>query len=402
VDDTFDIVGMDIMRNSSEEGTVLHMANRPRRLTERLSEIESDRDTLNAHMQGATNFNGETFEDNCDNSHPLSNRIYVPQDVVEVNKFELSFTRESFRGYTESTADESSHTHDVELNPEINGTRFFNHNHEVDVDDSNGEHATGAQLIVPANTDFNPGIQHTSTQIGTAEFEIPLPSTADSNDVEEILFELEIANFGDSGDNFSWIVENERNDEVIDFDEYIDSNEVYNFTAEISADDSDTFYAEPGETLTYRPTGGEFDHSSSRDATDKKSYVKIRAMPKSVVTNSPTTDSKLGSAQTQTSQSGSKHNHGVNYGIFEPSSEENIDIEVRVDGNLVTTITDVSVGQEVSTPIDLKGSLSEPIAGNYHNVELVPIERVSEQDKDNSRCRLSANVVQKVFIESKL
>jgi len=106
----FRVVGKDVQRRSSGEGTILHCANRPRRLVERLSEIERDRDTLNAHMQGATNFNSVSFGDNCDEDNPLRNSFYVPDDVVQVNKFDLTFKRESFRGYVRNQA----HTHEFE------------------------------------------------------------------------------------------------------------------------------------------------------------------------------------------------------------------------------------------------------------------------------------------------
>jgi len=396
----FRIVGMDHKRRTSGEGTVLHCANRPRRLVERLSEIERDKDTLNAHMQGATNFNGEHFEDNVDETHPLNNKIFVPEDVVAINKFELTFARESFRGYTESTDEESAHTHNVELNPivdEASDTRFLQHNHTVSNIDSIGTHASGAQVIVPANTSFDPTIQHSTTQLGSISAEIPNPTGFDSNDTEEILFELEIANFGDTGDLFEWTVENEDGDEVIDFDEFISSGQVYNYTATI--DTSGSFSAEPGEELTYYPRGGEFDHSSSRDATDKKSYVKIRVSPRAEREVDETSDVKLESQKSETSGEGGKHSHEMNYGIFEPSSEPDIDVEVYVDGSLVDTISNVSVGQEITSPIDLKEDLEDPLTGVYHDIELKPIDTGGG---NQGRSRLSADITQKIFIESTL
>ena len=123
------VVGIDLNRRSSEEGTELVCANRPRRLVERLSEIERDRDTLNAHMQGATNFNSESFGDNCDEDNPLRNNFYVPDDVIQVNKFEVVFKRESFRGYVQNEA--HSHSLTIELDDHDHTVGVGDHSHEM-------------------------------------------------------------------------------------------------------------------------------------------------------------------------------------------------------------------------------------------------------------------------------
>ena len=123
------VVGIDLNRRGSDEGTELICANRPRRLVERLSEIERDRDTLNAHMQGATNFNSESFGDNCDQDNPLRNNFYVPDDVVQVNKFEVVFKRESFRGYVQNEA--HSHSLTIELDDHDHTVAVGDHSHEM-------------------------------------------------------------------------------------------------------------------------------------------------------------------------------------------------------------------------------------------------------------------------------
>jgi len=273
VSDEFEIVGMDINRRSTGEGTTLHLSNRPRRLTERLSKIERDRNTLNAHMQGATNIDSQTFSDNCDNSHPLDSSIYVPSDVVEVNKFQLVFRRESFRGYIQNpqhdhTVDIPEHTHDI---PKDN----LDHRHEIE-------------------------IEHTHV------------SNGDGNDTTRGSY---VGGFHDTA-------------------------------------------ADP-DTIT---TNAAF-------------------------WNPSTLTSSGGGGSTETTEDG-----GPSYGIFEPGSEADVDVDIVVDGTTVTTVTGVSVGDEISDEIDLKNALSDPIAGEYHEVKLVP----------TGRCRLQADIFQKVFIESTL
>jgi len=89
-------------------------------------------------MQGATNINGESFSDNADQDHPLNNDIYIPEDVVQINKVRLAFKRPSFRGYVQNTDHSHSftledHTHDISFIPE--------HTHNLSLEDHT--HALG-------------------------------------------------------------------------------------------------------------------------------------------------------------------------------------------------------------------------------------------------------------------
>ncbi len=364
VDDTFEVVGMDIRRSSAEEGTALHLANRPRRLTERLSEIESDRDTLNAHMQGATNFNGERFSDNADETHPLTNKVFVPDDVVKINKFQLTFARESFRGYTESTEEESQHTHEFEVDiPE--------HDHEVTIDIPDHTHQLGDLFTTRAYID-DPDFGETTKNIsGSATFEaqdegtdsVITSSVVDPNNIGK---DHQHAAFG--GDEFP-------------FDLKLDIT---------SIDTLGVLWPESiyrGETLSF-VMELDFSEESGQTTASGGGYF-----------TSPTTDDGGSEFISDTTQAGSAHSHGVNYGIFEPGSEPDIDVEVYVDGNLVTTINNVSVGDEITDPINLKNYLADPLTGQYHDIKLKPVDTGGG---NNGRCKLSADIVEKVFIESTL
>ena len=377
VSNQFRVVGIDYQRASAGESTTLHCANRPIRLVERLSEIERDRDTLNAHMQGATNFNGESFEDNCDDQHPLENKLYVPEDVVEINKFELTFARKSFRGYVQN----QNHSHDVTVT-------HPSHSHTVDIgttadETESEEFKVGTNLIAPIEgTGF---VEHTSSQLGTATIEIP----GDRGVSEEgSIVVVEIGNYGaGNSDTFEFELLDDNNDTLVSESETISGNQTSLFFYKFAQDELADF-----DQVTYLPTGGRFDNPSTVDATHKQSYVRVSAQPVSThehsISATETSDTALGDSETQTSSNAGS----PTYGIFEPSSEADVDVEVIVDGNTVTTINDVSVGDEINQTIDLKDELSDPVTGEYHDIELVP----------TGRCRLSADVVQKVFIESKL
>lgn len=386
VSNDFRVVGIDYKRASAGEATTLHCANRPVRLIERLSKIERDRDTLNAHMQGATNFNGESFEDNCDADHSLSNKIFVPEDVVEVNKFELTFTRESFRGYVQQQA----HSHEV--NPIVNqqtGERALQHSHNID---KIPDHAHDISVTTPsaagdADTEISEYqlIPYSSSHVETLD--APLVS----GDGGYLLVFWNLANSGNNSGPFEGTrtIRNQDTGEVIVDDTssvlyYVGDNNVL-MAAYVDSSDVE------GDTIEFEWDG----NGGTGDMVWNYGAITVGDHEHSISdkTNTQNTPSTTETSQAALGSSSSSANSGVpTYGIFEPDTESDVDVEVKVDGNTVTTITDVSVGQEVSTPIDLTGALSDPVAGSYHTIELVP----------TGRCRISADVVQKVFIESKL
>jgi hypothetical protein len=77
------------------------------------------------------------------------------------------------------------------------------------------------------------------------------------------------------------------------------------------------------------------------------------------------------------------HDHPQEYGLFEPASEDPVDVDVVVDGSTVTTVQGVSVDEEISSPIDLTGALPSDPSGKFVTIKLVPTDR----------CRLNANLV---------
>jgi len=317
ISDVFEVTGMDIKRRTSGEGTTLHLANRPRRLTERLSEIERDRDTLNAHMQGATNINGESFSDNADQDHPLNNDIYIPEDVVSINKVRLAFKRPSFRGYVQNTDHSHSftlddHTHEISFIPE--------HTHSLDLSDHTHDFPNTFDARINYMEQFSTGYYDTAD------------GTYHTHDFPR-------------GDLFGEGAP--AQDVVMDWVE--------------------------GTTT-----------AGSSDIKGQTGDINVLS----------TTATSEGGGGTSTT---TKNSGAPTYGIFEPDSEPDIDVDVYVDADgdfqnntPVETITDLGVGQEVTDEIELKNDLDDPLTGTYHSIELVP----------TGRCRLQADVFKKVFIES--
>jgi len=335
VDDNFEVVGFDVKRSSSEEGTVLHLANRPRRLTERLSDIESDRNTLNAHMQGATNLAPINFRDNADNSNPLIADLFVPEDAVAVNKVDVKAKRQPFRGFvkanaTSGSSDTGEYLNSGRLSP--TGNTILSPPHTINVD------------VVSSPTGQDAGVNVSAT----------------------------VSNFSGSGKTYDFEVRNTTTSTTLDTESNVDvlnnSFKTFNYSY-----DSDEVSSGDDLKLTV-----DDDDLATQNDPSLASYIEFGVSSKSV------------------------HEHSLlgeqDFGIFQPDTEPDIDIDLVVDGNTVQTFTDVSVGDEVG-PIDVNTSLTDPVAGAYHEIKLVPKDIGGG---NNGRCRLTTDVNGKIFIESTL
>jgi phage minor structural protein len=76
-------------------------------LTEDLSTTQADlerRQKINeVYAQGATNIDTYSYNDNCDAENPAVIRFYLPDELVNINKLELTFEVEAFRAYSKAT-----------------------------------------------------------------------------------------------------------------------------------------------------------------------------------------------------------------------------------------------------------------------------------------------------------
>lgn len=410
VDDTFRVVGIDHVRNAGGEGTTLHLANRPRRLTERLSEIESDRDTLNAHMQGATNIDSQAFGDNCDADNPLRSSVYIPADAVAVNKLDVTFKRESFRGYVQN----QDHSHSVSVTHPSHSHSIdeadFQHDHNIPDLSIDSNESTTTAGGAPLTSDSGTFITFGET-ISSSSF-TSLGSVTTSDNAGAYFTFLFTQNFFSSStgnDSFSVRVENTSTGDV-----FPDSNGQEIHIAEKQVAD-DKAVAGPVTVHVPENFGGDkyeiqaqlssidedWDYNVQVDVIDEHEHSIAGKTVKGDTSGiaeggtTPTSTTALGTTQSETTD-----NAGApSYGIFEPTSEPDVDVEVRVDGTLVETVNNVSVGDEITTPISLTGNLSEPVAGEWHDITLTPVDTGGG---NNGRSGLNANVFSKVFIESKL
>ena len=419
IDDSFKVIGKDFGRRGGLQGTTLVLRNRSRRLVERLSEVERDRDTLNAHMQGATNIDSQNFSDNADSDNPLNAKLRVPDDAVAVNKTEVTFTRQSFRGYVQNqphthevnpVVDEDTgeralqHSHNVEVNPVVDegtGERALQHSHDLDLSEGGidntftGEYTNIGDFIIP------PGNQVISGSNGaTAAVDIPPSPTGDT---DEVVVTAQVVNFGSWNTNLDFEVENVDTGDIV-----LDENSIFvNNNGGGATKNATGFGADTGDTLKLEVTGTDaFNNFGTESGSLGNSLIRLVVSRISTHDHGldATLESELGETKTQTSNSSlgsaksSEAGGKPTYGIFEPSNEPLIDVELIVDGTTVKTFNDVGVGDEID-PQRIEQELSQPIAGNYHDITLKP---VATDGGNNGRCKLDATVYNKVFIESKI
>src|SRR5690606_2906769 len=68
-----------------------------------IADIERRQEINEVYSQGATNLLVYPYEDNADSTHPAIIRFYLPEELVRINKLELTYQTEEFRSYSRAT-----------------------------------------------------------------------------------------------------------------------------------------------------------------------------------------------------------------------------------------------------------------------------------------------------------
>lgn len=78
-----------------------------------LRETKATEDTITKYMQGSTNIYQVNQAENCDATHPLEMKFFIPGDTVALNKLKLNFKIEAFRAYETTTASTNTTNQDL-------------------------------------------------------------------------------------------------------------------------------------------------------------------------------------------------------------------------------------------------------------------------------------------------
>ena len=311
------IVGMEYVSNYGELTLEIEVSNRNLEFIEQVHKAKEEQENMAKYMQGATNIYAISEAENCDSSHPLNMRFFIPNDAVAINKVKLNFKIKNYRSYESSTLS----------------------NYDSSVIYASGRNDAGSSSELP----FNSWV----SLIGI---------TTSTTSCDGIIF-----NLGFRGENLSgsaaastshwfWARLYDKTHDVY----YPDSSGVViggHYLAQ-NDDFSTNSLALGGETTIFVPgnlTGSEFEFQINRAGSSGTAYFK-----------------GLGSiSYIQIS----KHTHPIKFEISEETASNiHANLYVGTDGGSMSYIGKYSEGN-----LDITNQIANVGAGNWANIQFIPL-----------------------------
>ncbi|MCM3032834.1 phage tail protein [Niallia sp. MER 6] len=84
------------------EDVSLEIANKYEDIAGSIAGLERSRQINEVYSQGATNIDSHNFADNADSDNPAEITIYLPDELVRINKLVMSYKTDKFRAYERS------------------------------------------------------------------------------------------------------------------------------------------------------------------------------------------------------------------------------------------------------------------------------------------------------------
>ena len=100
LDDDFRIVAIDFSSYYGDLSMELECSNRTLTFIEQMAKERKESEALGKYMQGSTNIYAISEAENCDSTHPLNLRFFVPNEAIAINKILLNFKMEDYRAYS--------------------------------------------------------------------------------------------------------------------------------------------------------------------------------------------------------------------------------------------------------------------------------------------------------------
>ena len=372
------IVGMTFESNYGDLNLEIEASNKTPTFIEKIQKAEEEQEHLQKYMQGATNIYAISEAENCDSTHPLNMRFYIPTDAVAINKVKLNFKIKNYRAYSSTTDNSGAHTHTVTgQTAESSGT----HTHSVTgATTSQASESTSVSCV----TDY-PG---TVINYGTGTV-IYRPNTLTTSTAYPVCYCWLIFEAASTTDfrikarverytSGSWhIVSN-----YVSHEYNLNSGDYSYFGAWIPIEPGTgqhrveyriEYIAGQSGSLIDRGNGfvlgGRHTHSISGQ-TAQASGAHTHSV------TGTTTDSQGG------------HSHTIEYGISEQSlSSPSVTVKVGLDGGSLTTVGTYTTDQ---TDLDITDAIASVGAGNWAVIEFTP----------NQNMRIEANAYIKIFINS--
>ena len=112
------IVGMTYISDYGNLEMELELSNKTLNFIDQVTSAKEETEKLSKYMQGATNIYAINESENCDDTHYLNLRFFVPNEAVAINKVLLNFKLKDFRAYNSANESESTHTHTITITTE--------------------------------------------------------------------------------------------------------------------------------------------------------------------------------------------------------------------------------------------------------------------------------------------
>lgn len=347
------IVGMEYVSNYGELTLEIEVSNRNLEFIEQVHKAKEEQENMAKYMQGATNIYAISEAENCDSSHPLNMRFFIPNDAVAINKVKLNFKMKNYRAYSSTTDNSGAHTHSV--------------TGQTAESSDTGEYVNSHKSIVDAGT--------TGTLYIIEYIDVPSSPTGTFDGCT-----LTINIFNNSGNNTSDLriyIKNNTTSTVLIDENGMTLNDGDKFSKNYSFSSSQV---SAGDELYIAIRTGVSD-AALGTASGRTQFGYIEGIVTAKSTHTHTV-----SGTTTDSQGG--HSHTINYAISEQSlSSPSVTVKVGPDGGSLTTIGTYNTDQ---TDLDITDAVSSVGAGNWAVIEFTP----------NKNMRIEANAYIKLFIES--
>jgi hypothetical protein len=381
----------DININEKTREMLIQANNLPYDFSTQLDEIEKNMDTSSTYGQGATNIYSVNLAENCDATHPLNMRFYIPEEAVAINRIKLNFKIKNYRAYTTANANESAHRHDIDP------LTITSHTHgvpELTVKATATQSNTSigsTPTAVAWETTFTTNSYDRTGTIKSAIVYARAPSTIDG------LINLMVANYDAYCSNFTGSFQSCKL-EFVDFDGSANTSSTtsvpnggymhYNFFKSHSIPKSDRYLIVTELNNVATTWWGQVNFMVNHNHGSHN-----HSIPQLTVTGSTTVaKSSIGysgnlNTNPATSSTGSEHTHGITWGIYENSiSSPSINITAGLEGS------ESAVGTYTSDQdnIDITDIIEAIGADNWINIKFTP----------NQNMRIDACAYIQIYIES--
>jgi hypothetical protein len=333
----------------------LEVSNASLAFIDQMQKQREQNESLQKYMQGSTNVYVVNNSDNCDNGFGLKIKTYIPVETSAINHVNLSYDVEGYRTYSSTNSAESSHIHGI---PSLSVSTVSSNNSEI-YDNygianmgnlPTGYISFGTSLTVP--TVRSGGTFARTTYLGTF--------------FNWNTSEVKFLGFGTTNDGF-----------------------------EIYQTNGDSFSLGEGMSISYTQStdrqGDDIYFTVTNEDGDEGLYAKDVATAE-YITRATHTHSVTGQTTTSTtSNSGSAHTHGSTSSITSGSNTVT-DMQIYINGTDRTSAIETDIGHTLSVnSTESEIELTQYINKGWNTIEIRP----------NGTCRISADMWNQVFIESK-